>query len=371
VTRRILLIAADQDADGAEALRFLSEELPRSEFDVHALLIADERRSRIRQNSGGIPQHARTLASSATIRRDWPLDPRLWWRLRRHIKPLRPDMLHVWEPAGQIEIRTAARALGIKAVVSAGLDLDRPWTRAESIVERRLARWSRAVVADGGAARSEAVARGLPAEKLHVIPPAVAVAPRSTLSRADALRQLGLRAEARVVAAMSPLVRSARLKDLIWAFDLVRLACCDAHLVIVGAGPEHGALEDFAASQEAHEHVHIVPPGDAIGGWFDHADVLWFNEPCIQPPRAVLQAMAHGVPVMTTDSPGAREVFRDGQEGIIAPRCRAELARATLDLLADEARRNRIAAAARQRVADEFSASRMVQRCKALYDLAR
>ncbi|MEX0586634.1 MAG: glycosyltransferase [Pirellulales bacterium] len=359
MTRRILLIAAEEDQDGARSLSQLAAGLPRADFDVHICLLVAWR--------AHTPATFLANAEYTTIERNWAIDPRLWWRLRQHIARLRPEIVQTWERAGSLEMRTAARSAGVKLVVAAGLDLDAKWTWLERTIERRLARLVRAIVVPGEAARQECVARGLDARRLHVIPPAETLAPAPAQSRASALAEIGLPAGARVIAVVSPLVRSARLKDLIWSFDLVRLARNDAHLMLIGDGPEQRSLEDFAASQEAHNHVHFTSATGGWPDWFGHVDLAWIHQAREQPPRSVLGAMARGVPVLAGDSPGVREAMHDGQEGLVVSRERAALARATLDLLDDAPRRTRLVAAARERIVNHFSPSLMVERHVAMY----
>jgi glycosyltransferase involved in cell wall biosynthesis len=51
-------------------------------------------------------------------------------------------------------------------------------------------------------------------------------------------------------------------------------------------------------------------------------------------PRSVLEALATGRPVITTDAPGCRETVRHGQNGIlVAPRNSADLSSAMIKLI--------------------------------------
>jgi phosphatidylinositol alpha-mannosyltransferase len=66
----------------------------------------------------------------------------------------------------------------------------------------------------------------------------------------------------------------------------------------------------------------------------------------------LLEAMAAGVPIVTTDIEGYRTVVRDGVEAVVVPpRDSAALASALAELLLDPLRRRSLAAAGRERVA--------------------
>lgn len=63
-------------------------------------------------------------------------------------------------------------------------------------------------------------------------------------------------------------------------------------------------------------------------------------------PRTVLEALATGRPIVTTDVPGCRETVRDGWNGyLVPPRDPQALAEAILAVLGDRARANEMAAA--------------------------
>jgi glycosyltransferase involved in cell wall biosynthesis len=84
--------------------------------------------------------------------------------------------------------------------------------------------------------------------------------------------------------------------------------------------------------------------------------------------NSLLEAMAMGLPVVTTDAGGTRELVLDGQTGYILSREDAHgLARAIIKLINDPSLRQRMGRASLERVEDEFSFSRRLQRIEALY----
>jgi glycosyltransferase involved in cell wall biosynthesis len=73
-------------------------------------------------------------------------------------------------------------------------------------------------------------------------------------------------------------------------------------------------------------------------------------------PKAILEAMAAGRPVVTTDVPGCREAVLDGVTGLIVrPAVPETLAAALERLITDRDLRARMGAAGRQRVEDLYS----------------
>jgi glycosyltransferase involved in cell wall biosynthesis len=88
-------------------------------------------------------------------------------------------------------------------------------------------------------------------------------------------------------------------------------------------------------------------------------------------PLTVLEAMAAGAVVVASDLPGHREILEDGVQGRIAPPGDdARFAAVIEELLADSAERQRLVAAAHERVRARFSVGRMVEATIGVYRAA-
>ena len=90
-------------------------------------------------------------------------------------------------------------------------------------------------------------------------------------------------------------------------------------------------------------------------------------------PKAVIEAASCGLPVVTTDTPGCRDIVRDGENGILVPpRDVDALVRALDTLLSDPALRRRLGDAGRARVLSDFSLPQVVNATLRIYgELAR
>lgn len=82
--------------------------------------------------------------------------------------------------------------------------------------------------------------------------------------------------------------------------------------------------------------------------------------------RAILEAMASGVPVVALDAPGVRDLMTDGQEGFIV-RNMDELPAALIRLHQSEQMRRQLASRARAR-AFAFTAERFVPKAREFYE---
>lgn len=83
-------------------------------------------------------------------------------------------------------------------------------------------------------------------------------------------------------------------------------------------------------------------------------------------PNAVIDAMAAGVPVIASDVPGNRDAVANGETGVIV-KDEVELLETALALVDDPARRRQLGAAARERVAKEFSKKKTFEVLERLY----
>jgi glycosyltransferase involved in cell wall biosynthesis len=86
-------------------------------------------------------------------------------------------------------------------------------------------------------------------------------------------------------------------------------------------------------------------------------------------PNSIVEAMALGLPVVTTDIAGAKELVVDGKTGFVVPQQDVErLGSAIFSILGENHRRLYMGRAGRQRVEGEFSFSRRLRRIEDLYE---
>jgi len=160
--------------------------------------------------------------------------------------------------------------------------------------------------------------------------------------------------------------------DLLDAFGWVKAQTPQARLVLIGDGPARAELERLVAGQGWAENVVLtgtvrnrnLPP------YFRAADV--FVAPSVttrkweeQVGMTNIQAMACGVPLVSTRSGAIPEYVPDGVAGILVPeRDPQALAGAILQLLSDENLRRRMGEAGRAYAVEHYDAGRNVQRAE-------
>lgn len=85
-------------------------------------------------------------------------------------------------------------------------------------------------------------------------------------------------------------------------------------------------------------------------------------------PKSVIEGMAYGLPAIVTDSGGSPELVEHGISGLVIPSGSARaIAEAVMELRSDPERRKRMGAAARKRIAEDFSIGVTIDKTYALY----
>ena len=164
-----------------------------------------------------------------------------------------------------------------------------------------------------------ASSHGLPAEKFAVIPPGVPPAPASDVSREELLRELQLPADARLIGVVGRLVPEKRVKDLIWAADLLRVLHDNLRLLVIGDGPQRPQLEQYARMASDLDHIRFLGERSDVWRIMPHLDVLWNASENRSQSISILEAMAAGVPVIASDTPMNRELVVEGETGYLIP----------------------------------------------------
>ncbi len=143
------------------------------------------------------------------------------------------------------------------------------------------------------------------------------------------------------------------------------------HLELVGGGPEHErlafAIHDLGLAGSVTLRGRCSPTD--VRRALEDADVFVLSSVSEGVSNAALEAMAMGLPVVTTDAGGMSEAVRDGIEGVVVPRRAPErMADALAQLLASPVRRIALGHAARERVEKKFSIDRQISRFVAEYE---
>ena len=157
------------------------------------------------------------------------------------------------------------------------------------------------------------------------------------------------------------------LDSLTRAFESVA-ADTEAHLVLAGDGPLRAELDRRIATLNLGDRVHLIGNRDDVASLLRCADLFVFPSRTEGLPNALLEAMAAGLPIVTTDAPGCRDLVTDERTGLQVPYGdTSSLARAMRRLLDDRALAGRLGAAARAAVESDWAIGPMLDAYEMLY----
>lgn len=168
---------------------------------------------------------------------------------------------------------------------------------------------------------------------------------------------------------------------LVPAIPKIVSQCKNVEFIVIGADTNNATgqksmlafLQNMLAENNCASHVKFLPfvPLNELPNYYRAADIFVFPSLYDNAPCTVLESMASGRPVVTSDAGGAREYMVDGESGIVvASRNSEQLAEAIIALAKDTQKREAIGKAARQRVLDLYTAKDLAEQSVGAYQEA-
>jgi glycosyltransferase involved in cell wall biosynthesis len=289
--------------------------------------------------------------------------PRYWAALRRWLAEVEPDVVHA-NTLLSIPEATVARAMGFPVVLHVH---ESPPPGAKSTVTFR---WG-ATAADVVVTCAQGVA-DLVAPHAGDTPVRTVYNGMAPAAFADPRTDHGPDAGGRIVVGMIGALAHVKGADIFLdAVERVIAARDDVDVLHVGGAP--WGTEDYRAAVQAQMDA---LPADRVtfAGVQPSAPLLRKMNILVSASRqesfalVSLEAMAAGIPVIAPSVGGFPEQLTDDRTGVLVPPADADaLAAAILALAADPARRERLAIAARDRVARHFTLDAQVAGVEAAY----
>lgn len=285
--------------------------------------------------------------------------------LRRHLKALGPDLVHVHSSKAGVSGRLAAKSLGIPAIFTA-----HGWAFTEGVsprrrrvyrfIERCMARISSKIITVSEYDRRLALASGVAGEDMvqtiHNGIPALSGAPGKPMSDDAAVRLIMV-------------ARFHEPKDhqtLLKALNHVQTAAW--RLELVGDGPLLMPARALSEALGLDDRVSFSGACDDVPERLAAADLFVLVSDWEGLPLSILEAMRAGLPVIASNVGGVSEALVDGETGFLVERKSVDqLADAISQLVASRALRERMGEHGKQRYARHFSVEQMVGQTLSLY----
>jgi glycosyltransferase involved in cell wall biosynthesis len=290
-------------------------------------------------------------------------------RLTRLIKAVQPDIVHSLLFHANVAARRAAR--------KARLPRERVICEIQTVeVQRRwhltVDRWThggcRFTIGNSPSVVEHLATKAkIPRDRLRLVRGGIDPAPLQDATPIDRAT-LGIDSDSPIVLWVGRLDPVKGLSILIDAFRLVAVDS-DAHLLLAGSGPLRNVLSRQIARCELTSRVHLLGIRDDIPQLLKAANVFAFPSRTEGLPNALLEAMAAGCAVVTTDVPGCRDLVTHEYTGLLVPYDDTPaLARAIVRLIRDVDDARRLARRATRLVTKEWHIERTLAAYAAIYE---
>ena len=299
-------------------------------------------------------------------------DLKAYFRLKRYFEENRFDVVHTHSSKAGIVGRFAARAARVPVVVHTvhgqAFHPHEKWYKnfLYILLERLAARKCDRIFAVAQAMIDQCVAaRVAPKEMYKVVYSGMDTTRFSAAARDPELRRkLGIPENARTIVTVARLFPLKGYEFVLPAAERLIAKYPDTHFLVVGDGPMHDELEGLIAAAGLTEHFHFagpVPP-DAVADCLVQGELLWHLSLREGLPRAVVQALACGIPAVGFALDGTPEVLENGVTGFaVEPESVDAVVEATAKIWDDEAFRIRLGAEGKRRVLERFDWRRMAE----------
>ena len=315
----------------------------------------------------GIPVHC--------IPEGFTFDWRVLGALNRVIASHDPDVIQTHGFKSHLLVRASSARTG-RAWVAFHHGYTRSTRKRELLAQ--LDRWSlqapSQVVTVSQAFARQLGARGVAAGRIMVLHNAID--PdwcRDSEGRDSAASRLfpGKRAEERVVLAVGRLSREKAFPDLVAAVARLKQTRPDLsfRLVIVGEGLERNNIAEAVRRAGLEHQVYLAGHVNDVRPYYRAADLLAISSWSEGSPNALLEAMAAGVPVVSTEVGGIPEIVSHRQTAFLVPSQDPEALAGGIGLmLSDRVLAGNIAGRARELIHSQYSPLSRTQCLVRLYE---
>jgi len=291
----------------------------------------------------------------------------LSWHLVRRLRALRPDAIHLQHFLGLHKLGIPARLAGIPRIVVTEHSVR---DVAQSLAGRTRARLVWRLASDITVVHQSIKdylcdELALPARRVHVIPLGIEVDDYGRSERSDCRARLGLGSQI-VFVFVGRLAPVKNVTGLLAAFLTVQShSGAEARLIVVGDGEERGACEQLLKDHPLGRRVILAGEQADPRPFLAAADVFVMNSRSEGTPRALLEAMATGLPAICPAVGGISDLLA-GRGWLTTPGSQDSLERAMQEVLTDPAMISAMGARCREYVRANFDNARSVEQYQRL-----
>lgn len=357
---KIAFVIPTLDQSGAERqLTLLATGLPRDEFEIRVIAL----------NRGG--PYADALRA-AGIRVDvlgkrFRFDPLTWIRLRAALREYQPDIVQSFLFAANSYVRLPGIVpAGCRVIVSERC-VDSWKSGWQLALDRKLISGTSAMTANSESVAAFYRNAGIPAELITVVANAMPVQPVG-YTRAQSLEILGLQATHKVVGFAGRLAPQKRLKDVMWAFQLLHQVVDNVRLVLIGEGSQRDELAELSQSFGCRDKIVFAGHRTDAYSLMSAFDAFVLASEFEGMSNSLMEAMSLGIPCVVSDIAPNQELVTHEHTGLVFAMGKGpDLAKSLVRLFQDPDLAAQLGSAGRQLILDQHSVEQMVRKHRNLY----
>jgi glycosyltransferase involved in cell wall biosynthesis len=295
-------------------------------------------------------------------------------RAIRLVQELRPDLIHVWEPAGWLLARLAGMFRRQPPILASLVELPTGQITGRRWVAGWLCRHTRWIVPSPELIRS-LNALGIARDLIEVIPPVAALSANTgkhaATLRDEVVPKGSIANGSPVILALATRNDWQGWKEALWAFGILQYLRTQSTLVLAGVGSWRQRLEDFARDTQVADRVLLLDSHAHLAEWLSRADVVWLVSRRAEGLYPLVESLAAGKAVIAYATEEASSLVEDGRHALLIPAgAKPLLARWTEKLIEDAAMRLRLGLAAASLARRHHAVDRVVPRLLAIYEEA-
>jgi glycosyltransferase involved in cell wall biosynthesis len=288
-----------------------------------------------------------------------------------HLRADRFDLVHTHGYRADLIGFIAARRLGIPIVSTCHgfISIDRHLSLYNRL-DVFLLRHFNGVIAVSERMKRDLVEKGVDAGRIQVIANAIQIEPAADgeETRRTTRARIGIGPEDFVFGFVGRLSEEKGLRYLLEAFRQCKPGDGRWRLVLVGDGPQRGALEKTVHDLGLVAKVAFAGFQSDTAAWYHAMDAFVLPSLTEGTPMVVLEAMAHGVPVIATSVGGLPAVIASGENGILVrPAQPSELLGAMRSIAGNRELRRRLCGNAADAVRRDYGVDDWIRKVSQVY----
>jgi glycosyltransferase involved in cell wall biosynthesis len=242
----------------------------------------------------------------------------IYWRIKKRtiqiINILNSDSYDLVylnnQPSSNLEAYFAAECLNIPVVQHSRIDV--LLSKFEINIVNKIAK---SLICNSHGVKKSLINQGINSKKLSVVYNGFEVS--QFQSKVNFFKKSSTKL---ILGTVSSLIKRKSIHHIIDALEICRLKHnLDAHLIIVGEGPEHHNLIRYAKTKQMINHVTFAGFSENPISWIKQMDIFIFASNREGFGRAVVEAMLCKRPVIAANSVGPNEIVVHGKTGFLYP----------------------------------------------------